>query len=138
MRLFRPLKFIFGSPYTFLAYVLAQRKIRLSKNARKISSNLRQSELHRDLLELLAIAHGNVQGVGFRATARELAEKRNLKGYAKNLSDGSVEICVQGNEADLKQFLEELQTEFGKNYISKIETFYNKIHVLYEGFKILR
>ncbi len=40
---------------------------------------------------------GRVQGVSFRAFVREKAEQRNLKGWAKNLEDGSVEVVLQGD-----------------------------------------
>ncbi|PSO04628.1 hypothetical protein B9Q12_02050, partial [Candidatus Marsarchaeota G2 archaeon ECH_B_SAG-G06] len=45
---------------------------------------------------LKARVWGVVQGVGFRAYARSLANSLSLSGYAKNLPDGSVEIFVQG------------------------------------------
>lgn len=39
---------------------------------------------------------GIVQGVGFRYFARNQARVLNLKGYAKNLSDGRVEVYATG------------------------------------------
>ncbi|MCM8773979.1 MAG: acylphosphatase [Candidatus Omnitrophica bacterium] len=59
---------------------------------------------------------GNVQGVGFRYTARYLANKYNLKGWVKNLFDGRVELLVQGEREDINSFLEDLRDEF-KGYI---------------------
>ncbi|MEM3362106.1 MAG: acylphosphatase [Candidatus Anstonellaceae archaeon] len=49
--------------------------------------------------------YGRVQGVFFRAWAREQAKKLSLVGWAKNLPDGSVEIFVQGKSQDLEKFL---------------------------------
>ena len=44
---------------------------------------------------------GRVQGVGFRyATVRE-ARQLNLRGFARNLPDGRVEIVAHGPEADV-------------------------------------
>lgn len=40
---------------------------------------------------------GIVQGVGFRYFARNQARLLNLKGYAKNLSDGRVEVYATGS-----------------------------------------
>lgn len=39
---------------------------------------------------------GHVQGVFFRASAREEALRRGLTGYARNLPDGRVEVLVCG------------------------------------------
>lgn len=41
---------------------------------------------------------GRVQGVGFRAWAQRQGEKRGLSGWVRNLSDGRVEIKIQGSE----------------------------------------
>ncbi len=47
---------------------------------------------------------GNVQGVGYRYFIHRLANEFGLKGYAKNLFNGDVEIVAEGR----KKFLEEL------------------------------
>lgn len=39
---------------------------------------------------------GLVQGVFYRASTQEQANKYNLTGYAKNLPDGSVEVIACG------------------------------------------
>lgn len=52
------------------------------------------------------IVTGRVQGVGFRYYTCEKARSLSLKGTVKNLSDGSVEILVQGSKEPISQFLE--------------------------------
>lgn len=42
------------------------------------------------------IVTGRVQGVFFRATTAAEAERLGLKGWAKNLPDGRVEVVVAG------------------------------------------
>jgi len=69
---------------------------------------------------LYLIYRGNVQGVGFRFTARHLAQKFEIKGWVKNLADGSVEMFVQGKEDKIEEFLQEIQRYF-KGYIQQIE-----------------
>jgi acylphosphatase len=44
---------------------------------------------------------GKVQGVWFRASAREQAVALGLQGYARNLPDGRVEVVVAGEPSAL-------------------------------------
>jgi len=39
---------------------------------------------------------GTVQGVWFRASTREVAQKLNLHGWVRNRNDGRVEIVAEG------------------------------------------
>jgi acylphosphatase len=48
---------------------------------------------------------GKVQGVFFRASAKEKADELDLKGFAKNEMDGSVYLEVQGDEDNLEDFI---------------------------------
>jgi len=48
---------------------------------------------------------GLVQGVGYRYSAQAEAKRRNFFGYVANLSDGVVELVVESNEPDLKDFI---------------------------------
>ncbi|MBR6232120.1 MAG: acylphosphatase [Alphaproteobacteria bacterium] len=59
---------------------------------------------------------GRVQGVGFRAWAQRHAEKLNLSGWVRNLSDGRVEIMAEGLETNELAFWQECQKGplFGK------------------------
>jgi acylphosphatase len=43
-----------------------------------------------------AVVHGNVQGVFFRDSTREQAERQRLGGWARNRPDGAVEVVVEG------------------------------------------
>lgn len=43
------------------------------------------------------IVTGNVQGVFFRASAREQAQRLGLRGHANNLPDGSVQVLAVGS-----------------------------------------
>ena len=48
---------------------------------------------------------GRVQGVFFRASTKTSADHTNIKGFVKNLADGSVYIEAEGEEKDLEQFI---------------------------------
>ncbi|MEM2180519.1 MAG: carbamoyltransferase HypF [Nitrososphaeria archaeon] len=63
---------------------------------------------------------GVVQGVGFRPFVYRIAVENNLKGYVKNVGDGTVEIEVEGSEADIEKFVFELFSK--KPPLAKIET----------------
>ena len=47
------------------------------------------------------LVSGKVQGVFFRASTREQALKLGLRGYAKNLPDGRVEVLADGEASAL-------------------------------------
>ena len=47
------------------------------------------------------LVSGKVQGVFFRASTREQALKLGLRGYAKNLPDGRVEVLAEGEASAL-------------------------------------
>jgi acylphosphatase len=43
------------------------------------------------------LVRGKVQGVFFRASTRDRALQLGLRGYARNLSDGRVEVLAEGD-----------------------------------------
>ena len=52
---------------------------------------------------------GRVQGVAFRAYTRAQANTLDLRGYARNLSDGRVEVLAIGDAAAIERLAEWLQ-----------------------------
>lgn len=46
---------------------------------------------------------GKVQGVWFRASTREEALRLGLRGYARNLADGRVEVLAVGQDDVVEQ-----------------------------------
>jgi acylphosphatase len=55
---------------------------------------------------------GRVQGVGFRYTVASLAPDCGIRGYVRNLSDGSVELVAQGSDSDIERFLARIGEHF--------------------------
>ena len=49
---------------------------------------------------------GQVQGVFFRASTKEIADQLGLVGFAENLPEGDVYIEAQGDEVALQKFVE--------------------------------
>jgi acylphosphatase len=54
---------------------------------------------------------GSVQSVGFRFTAQGWAEQRGLTGWVTNLSDGDVELEVQGLPEQVRGFMDDVAQE---------------------------
>ena len=55
------------------------------------------------------IVHGRVQGVGFRFFVRDLASSLDVKGWVRNLSDGTVEIHAEGNKEILENLIKKVE-----------------------------
>jgi acylphosphatase len=49
---------------------------------------------------------GNVQGVGFRYTVKQIAKGFDVTGSVRNLPDGRVELQASGETEELSAFLE--------------------------------
>ena len=65
----------------------------------------------RDVSITVCLAHvsGRVQGVYFRAHTAAKASALNLRGYARNLPDGRVEVLAGGAPVAVAALLEELK-----------------------------
>jgi acylphosphatase len=57
------------------------------------------------------IFEGRVQGVGFRYTTKDLAKGFEVRGWVKNLPEGSVELQVSGEREEVEAFLKEITQE---------------------------
>jgi acylphosphatase len=51
------------------------------------------------------VVRGRVQGVFFRASTQREARRLGLTGWVKNRQDGAVEVCVEGEEEELKELV---------------------------------
>lgn len=49
---------------------------------------------------------GQVQGVGFRYEARQVARDYRVTGYVENLADGRVHLLAEGERGEVGRFLE--------------------------------
>ncbi len=64
---------------------------------------------------------GQVQGIGFRFTAKDIAQGLDVTGWVCNLRDGRVEVTAEAEEDRLKEFLEKINHYFSK-YIQDTDT----------------
>ena len=64
---------------------------------------------------------GRVQGVYFRASARDVARSLGLRGYVRNEPDGSVYIEVEGEEKALAEFADWCRKGPPRAHVSEIQ-----------------
>ncbi|MDV4152554.1 acylphosphatase [Clostridium sp. AL.422] len=69
------------------------------------------------------VADGRVQGVGFRYYCQMNATNLNLTGWVHNMSNGMVEMEVQGNDNSLLRFISIISRG---NYFIKITSLSKK------------
>jgi len=56
-----------------------------------------------DLQAELLQVYGKVQGVFYRKSTKETADKIGLKGWVRNKADGSVEIFAEGSTSQIEE-----------------------------------
>ena len=61
---------------------------------------------------------GRVQGVGFRATARDIARGFDVTGWVRNEPDGSVSMEIQGQPSEIAACLDRLRARM-KHHITR-------------------
>lgn len=64
---------------------------------------------------------GKVQGVFFRANAKEVATNLELTGFVKNEADGSVLIQVEGPEEKLQEFITWCRTGSVRSRVESVD-----------------
>lgn len=86
--------------------------------------------------ELHAIIHGMVQGVGFRYFAVGKALSLGLRGYARNLNDGSVEVLAQGPRRTLENLLSLLQRGPASADVTRVDVSWGEPSTHLSGFHV--
>lgn len=75
---------------------------------------------------------GLVQGVGFRYFVYKVAVGLNLKGFAKNCTDGSVEVTVEGDETAIDKLHNKLKRGPSRSNVTDVtitkEDFTGELH----------
>ena len=66
------------------------------------------------------IISGHVQGVGYRWFARRAAERSGVRGTARNLPDGTVEVVAEAAPAALEAFRAELARGPGGGHVDRV------------------
>lgn len=61
-----------------------------------------------DIAQIFSV-RGRVQGVGFRHFVLSIAPEYGVRGYVRNMRDGSVEVLAIGSEKILKLFAQAVE-----------------------------
>ncbi|MEM6328351.1 MAG: acylphosphatase [Bacteroidota bacterium] len=70
---------------------------------------------------LIATVQGHVQGVGYRVYVQEMADRLGIRGSAKNLKDGTVEVIGEGRVSSLDQFEVALRVGSPASTVRRVE-----------------
>ena len=57
------------------------------------------------MISLQIFFEGNVQGVGFRWSVKQVAKGFDVVGWVRNLPDGRVELQASGEETEVRAFI---------------------------------
>jgi acylphosphatase len=79
---------------------------------------------------------GKVQGVWFRASTRDRAQALGLRGHARNLDDGRVEVLAAGSQEALQQLARWLQRGPPNARVEHVEAEPAELDPAIEGFSI--
>ena len=85
---------------------------------------------------LLLNVTGVVQGVNFRWFVQRVAQNLGVKGYVKNLYDGSVEAYAEGEEGVLNAFLEEVNIGPRAAHVSDVKVDWTEYTGKFKDFRI--
>jgi len=81
--------------------------------------------------------YGKVQGVFFRNTSQIKARELNLSGWVKNEVDGTIRMMVEGEDKDLKRFIEWCKYGPDNAEVEKVDVWWHEPTDQYSDFKIL-
>ena len=82
------------------------------------------------------IAHGRVQGVGFRYFVHQQARAYGLTGWVKNLPNGNVEIHAEGEKQTIQEFIVNVKEGPAFGYVSDLELEWGEPSEEYRTFDI--
>lgn len=80
---------------------------------------------------------GRVQGVGFRWTARKIAQGYDVTGLVRNLPDGRVELQVSGDDGEVDAFLTDIRDSVLAGHITTEQREKISLSNAFRGFQII-
>lgn len=80
------------------------------------------------------LVSGRVQGVFYRGAAAQRARDLGVRGYARNLPDGRVEVLACGEEEAVRSFVDWLWTGSSASKVASVEVTDAAVHGAPPGF----
>lgn len=88
--------------------------------------------------QVRALVHGRVQGVFFRAWTQQTARTLQVKGWVRNLPDGSVELLAEGEESQLRALLAKCRQGPPAARVSEIEEEWSEAAGHFSDFEVTK
>ena len=88
------------------------------------------------MIRLHANFSGMVQGVGFRFTVKRIANRHEVTGFVKNLSNGRVEVVAEGDRGVVEDFIGDIHNGILSGYIRKVKKEWQPATEEYKEFEI--
>lgn len=89
-------------------------------------------------MQVRIVIHGQVQGVFYRHSAKQLAEGLGIVGWIRNNPDGSVEAVACGPKDKLVEFIAWCKKGPPFAKIEDVEVEWSEVGEHYGGFEIIR
>jgi acylphosphatase len=81
---------------------------------------------------------GNVQGIGFRYTAKSVATGFDVTGTVRNLPSGGVELIAEGRREELEAFRQAIRESGLDHFIRDEDITWAEPKGEFRGFEIVR
>ena len=82
------------------------------------------------------VIHGRVQGVYFRAFTRDEARSLGLTGWVRNLRDGGVEACFEGDKEKVDQLVAWCWRGSPSSRVERVEVNHGPYSGAFDSFQI--
>ena len=89
------------------------------------------------MIRATIVIRGRVQGVYFRASAREVARVQRLSGWIRNRLDGGVQAVVEGEEDAVQAFIAWCHVGPAGAYVTDVEATLEPYSGEFQGFRVV-
>lgn len=83
------------------------------------------------------IIKGKVQGVFYRAAAKDIANEIGVKGWIKNTAEGNVEALITGSDEQIQSFIKWCRKGSSKAVVTDVIV-RKEADEVFENFKVMR
>ena len=98
---------------------------------------VRQASVDMNRCRMHIFYSGQVQGVGFRYTAKSAAAGFEVTGTVRNLLDGRVELVAEGTREELEAFRQAIGESGLEHFIHNEDVSWSEAQTNFRGFEIV-